>query len=61
MVQRIPAGSTFLGYIPAGTVVTQQLIDQMMQGLGARQPFDLDLKANNPKNLEVQSNGVRKG
>jgi hypothetical protein len=54
MVER-REGSQFMGYVPNGTVITGKLISEMQQGRGARQPFDLDLKANviEPNDLKI--------
>lgn len=49
----LPKGSEFVGYVPAGTVVTPELMQQLMrmaafhqESNGARMPYDFDLKAN---------------
>lgn len=54
-------GSQFLGYVAAGSIITPELMVELMQGRGARQPFDLELKPNPDNILEIQANAVPKG
>lgn len=45
MTEQRRHGHEFAGYVPNGTIVTQELLNELMSGSGARQPYDIDLKA----------------